>query len=55
MARIITAGELVKLRANGFGSRLYLAILKPNTIYTAVLNDVPTSHDQVNEITYVSI
>lgn len=38
MARVITAGELVKLRSDGQWSRLYLAIHKPSTVYTARVN-----------------
>ena len=52
MARAITAGELVKLRADGQFSRLYLAILKPNSIYTSRLATAPTSNDNVYQVAY---
>ena len=52
MARAITAPELVKLRSDMQGSKLFLAILKPNTIYSARVNGVPASTDLVSEIEY---
>ena len=48
----ISAPNLALLRAPGRRSKLYLAIRKPNTIYTAVLAAVPTSTDMVSEVTY---
>ena len=52
MAREITAPELALLRGDGHWSKLYLAIYKPNTVYTARLNGVPSSNDRAYEITY---
>ncbi len=52
MARAITGDELTLLRSDGQWSELYMAVLKPNTVYTARLNGAPVSNDQVYEITY---
>lgn len=52
MARALTSEELTLLRSDMQFSRLYLAVYKPNTIYTALLNGVPSSNDQVYQITY---
>lgn len=52
MARALTSPELALLRGDGQGTKLYLAVLKPNTIYTARLAAVPGSTDLVYEITY---
>jgi hypothetical protein len=52
MARAITAGELTTLRSDGQFSRLYLAIHKPNTVYTARVNQLFATTDSVAEITY---
>jgi hypothetical protein len=54
MARALTGPELTLLRSNGPWSKLYLAILKPNTIYTARLASLPGSTDLVYEITFTS-
>lgn len=53
-ARAATSSELILLRTAGDWSRAYLAIYKPNVIYTAVLDGVPTSNDMVGEIPFVS-
>lgn len=52
MARELTVDELNLLRSDSQWSRLYLAIFKPNTIYTARLNGVPASNDEVYQITF---
>jgi hypothetical protein len=52
MAREITAPELALLRSDTQYTKLYLAIFKPNTIYTALLNGVPSSNDRVYQITF---
>ena len=51
-ARAITAPELALLRTPGDWTRAYLAIYKPNVIYTARLNGAPTSTDMVGQITF---
>lgn len=51
-ARALTSPELALLRSSTQFSKLYLAVHKPNTIYTALLNGVPASNDQVYEITF---
>jgi len=52
MARAATAPELALFRTPGGWSRLWLAVYKPNTVYTARLAAVPASSDRVGEITY---
>lgn len=52
MAREITSDELTLLRSEGQWSKLYLAVLKPHTIFTARLASLPDSFDQVVEISY---
>ena len=52
MARAITSDELTLLRSEGQWSKLYMAVLVPNTIYTARLASLPSSNDQVYEISY---
>lgn len=54
MARALTPDELELLRADGHFTKLYLAILKPNTVYTARLASVPSSTDNVNAISFTS-
>jgi hypothetical protein len=54
MTRAITSPELALLRSEGQWSQLYMAVLKPNTVYTARLASVPVSNDQVFEISYNS-
>ena len=54
MARELTVDELELLRADMQGTKLYLAIFKPNTIYTARLAAVPSSTDRVIQITFTS-
>jgi len=51
-ARALTSPELALLRSSTQFTKLYLAIHKPNVIYTALLNGVPASNDQVYEITF---
>lgn len=50
--RAITSPELVKLRSGGQWSKLYLAIFKPNVIYSARLASLPTSFDSVVQIAF---
>lgn len=50
--RAATAGELTNLRKASQWSRLFLAIHKPNTIYTATLSSVPSPKDRVVEIAF---
>jgi hypothetical protein len=52
MAREITAPELALLRSDTQWSKLYLAIYKPNTVYTALLNGVPSENDLVYQVTF---
>lgn len=52
MARAITSPELTLLRSDGQWTKLYLAIYRPNTIYTARLNGVPSSNDRAYQITF---
>ena len=47
MTRAITSPELALLRSEGQWSELYMAVLKPNTVYTARLASLPASNDQV--------
>ncbi len=54
MARVITSDELNLLRSDGQWSKLYLAIFKPNTIYTAHLGTPPVSNDLVYQIAFTS-
>lgn len=50
MARALTSPELALLRSDGQWTKLYLAILQPNTIYTARLASLPSSNDNVHTI-----
>jgi hypothetical protein len=52
MARAITSPELALLRSDTQWSKFYLAIYKPNTIYTALLNGAPSTNDRVYQITF---
>lgn len=52
MARALTSEELELLRSDGQWTKLYLAILQPNTVYTALLNGEPGSTDNVHTITF---
>lgn len=54
MAREATAPELASLRSPGQFSRFWLAVYKPNTIYTARLSAVPASKDGVASVTFTS-
>lgn len=51
MARAATSDELTKLRTSGQRSRLYLAIHKPATVYTARVNQA-SFVDPVGQIAY---
>src|SRR5215211_2168429 len=50
MARALTSLELALLRSDGQWTKLYLAVLQPNTIYTARLASLPSSNDNVHTI-----
>jgi hypothetical protein len=50
MARALTSDELTLLRSDGPWTKLYLAVLHPNTIYTARLASLPASTDNVHTI-----
>lgn len=52
VVRAATNGEKTLLRTPGDWSKAYLAIYKPNVIYTAVLSVVPTSTDMVGQISF---
>lgn len=52
MARVLTSPELAHLRSEGQVSKLYLAILTPDVVYTARVNGVPTSNDELATIAY---
>ena len=52
MSRAATSPELALYRTPGQGSILRAAIYHPNTVYTAQVNQVFTTTDQVLEITY---
>jgi len=52
MARVATAGELVKFRKEGQWAKLYAAIFVPHTIYTALINQTFTTTDGILELTY---
>jgi hypothetical protein len=52
MARELTVDELTLLRGDTQGTKLYLAVFRPNTVYTALLNGVPASNDMVYEINF---
>lgn len=52
MARVATAGELVKFRKEGQWAKLYAAIFSPHSIYTARINQSFTTTDGILEITY---
>jgi hypothetical protein len=51
-APVISAPQLVKFRSANQWSRAYLAIYKPNVIYTALLNGAPASTDMVGELSF---
>jgi hypothetical protein len=50
--RAATSGDLINLRSNNQGVKFGLAINKPVTIYTALVNQVFASTDGVIEIEY---
>jgi len=52
MARALTPAELAYLRSEKQFSLLYLAFGSPATVFTARVNGVPASNDQVAEINY---
>ncbi|HZM22066.1 MAG TPA: PKD domain-containing protein [Anaerolineales bacterium] len=54
MARALTSEELELLRSDGQWTKLYLAVLIPNTVYTARLTSVPSSTDNVHTIGFTS-
>lgn len=50
MARAATSPELLLMRSDGQRSKQFLAVFQPATIYTAELNGVPGSNDEVYTI-----
>ncbi|MCJ7435515.1 MAG: hypothetical protein MUO77_18690, partial [Anaerolineales bacterium] len=52
MASILTAGEIATYRKKGHWKKYFLAVAQYNTIFTATLDDIPTSNDMVVQITY---
>lgn len=54
MARALTNDELALLRKDGQWSKLYLAVYRPNVIYTARLASLPSSNDNVHTISFNS-
>jgi hypothetical protein len=50
--RAATSPELTYLRTAGQWSRLYLAVFKPATVYSARLSSVPSSSDRVAQISF---
>jgi hypothetical protein len=51
---VATNDQLTLLRSANQWSRAWLAIYKPNTIYTARLASVPSSTDMIGQIAYNS-
>ena len=54
MARAVTTDEKAALRQDGQWSEFFLAVLQPQTIYTARLASIPSSTDQVAQISFSS-
>lgn len=54
MARAATSDELIALRSDNQWSRLFLAMHKPVTVYTARLASLPSSNDIVLQIAFTS-
>ncbi len=54
MTRAITDPEKAKYRSDNQSAHRYLAFPTPLTVYTARLDALPTSNDEVEQITYVS-
>ena len=52
MARALNAHELNVLRSEGQHTRLYLAVHKPATVFTAQVMETPASCDRLHEIRY---
>lgn len=52
MTRAMTSPELAALRTNGQRTKLYLAVLQPDTVYTALAASVPATNDKVALIAY---
>ena len=52
--RAATSGELTNLRTSGQWSKLYLAVFKPSVVYSARLTTLPSSTDQVVELSFGS-
>jgi len=54
MPRALTSPELALLRSDTQFTKLYLAAIPPNVIYTAQLSAVPSSNDGVYQISFGS-
>lgn len=54
MPTVATANQLAAMRRKGQFSDLYVAVFKPNTIFSARLNAVPSTTDMIAEIDYTS-
>ncbi len=52
MSRVATGDELTDLGTPGQWSRIWLAVYKPNVVYTALLNGAPASNDLVGQISF---
>jgi len=52
LPRAMTSPELSLIRSDGQFSNLYLAILKPATVYTALVNQTFTTQDMIAQVTY---
>lgn len=50
MARAMTSPELASIRTDNQWSKIYLAVLMPNTVMTATVSTAPTDDDQVVQI-----
>ena len=51
LPRAMTSPELSLIRSDGQFSNLYLAILKPATVYTALVNQTFTTQDMIAQVT----
>jgi hypothetical protein len=55
MTRAATVSELANLRTNNQFSKLYLAIIKPDVVFTAQVDGVPLSEDEVYTLPYYGL
>src|SRR5574341_2174406 len=54
MARAMTSQELTYIRTDSQASLLFMAIHKPTTVYTALVNQTFSTLDEVSQITYAA-